>query len=548
MSGTRFQSWSESTQLLTTSHPQPLINRIPVEILCRVFTATFKPSSPTNTPSYLPPHDKNLTLLKVTAVCRHWRSTATECATLWTNIAFSTSALSTIQCATLFFGRSKEALLSVHICDPGNARDPSSVRLLRRIARQSHRISICELSSPSPQFWKYWSFPAPKLRRLAIQGHGVQTPPLFRGEIPQLGTFVALYHSPWPLGKYAVLRQADLRNHNRYVTLESFLDALRGCKLLEKLTLHGYARLGKTGPRPTTLSLPHLRQLDIFSCDSALILEHFDAPSLIGPVIVFDSSPQRHILSSLPESEHTPPYLQGVANLHIVLNSYSAQYYVAGYREDGCIAFYVGVCGVGHWFRWLWVQESIGAVASFAHFSDIRSLMFSTDAPAVPWDLWLPNLTRVRELTVSCPKSEGLLTTLIGTSPEGGLPFCPSLFSLGLYRCGRCAVVDHVSLLEFVLSRYRARRPLRKLKLHRDEWDWVREMDQSWVVLAQSQCKFFRPISHVSPTNTPPAIKGDDVQIELPLEVDLREVDKKFYLYGGRLNLIDWERTSFPMT
>jgi len=251
--------------------------------------------------------------------------------------------------------------------------------------------------------------------------------------------------------------------------------------------------LGQTSSQPPALFLPNLRQVNLFSCDSALILGHLDAPSLTGPVIIFDSSPRHHILCALPKPKHPIPYLQGITKLHVILNSHSAQYYVAGYREDGLSAFYVGVCGVGHWFRWTWVRESIEAVASFAHFSDVRSLTFSTDALIVPWDMWLPNLTRVRELTVSCPRSEGLLVALLGTPPEGGLPFCPRLSTLALHRCGKYAVVDHVSLVEFVLSRYRIRRPLRRLKLYKDEWDWIRELDRSWVVLVQSQCAFFCP-------------------------------------------------------
>ena len=421
--------------------------------------------------------------------------TASECASLWTNIAFSTSEPSMIQCATLFFGRSKEALVSVHIWDSGETRDPSSIRLLKTIASRSHRISVCELSSASPTFWKYWSLPAPNLRKLMIQGHGVKTPPVFRGEIPRLDAFAALCHSPWPLGTYAILKKAELRNQNHHVTLESLLDKFRGCELLEKLSLHGYVRLGRAVPRPTALFLPHLRQLDLFSCDSALILEHLDAPSLTGPVIIFDSNPLRHIIQSLPRPEHAAPYLQGITKLHVVLNSYSAQYHVTGYRENGCLAFYVGVCGVEHWFKRTWIQESIEAVASFAHFFNIRSLTFSTDTATVPWNLWLPSLTRVRELTVSCPRSEGLLVALIGTPSDGGLPPCPALFSLALYRCGKCAVVDHVNLMEFVLTRYRVGRPLRMVKLHKDEWDWIRELDQSWTMLAQSQCTFFRPRS-----------------------------------------------------
>ena len=478
-----------------TSHPHSPIERVPVELLCKFFTIALSSSSPSRIPSHLAPYHKNLVLLKITAVCRHWRFTASECATLWTNIAFSTSSPSAIKCATLFLTRSKGALLSVHIFDSGNRRHPSSEHLLKNVASQSHRISVCQLSSPSPEFWKNWSLPAPNLRKLTTHGHGTRILPAFCGETPRLEVITALYHTPWPLGKYAFLRWAELRNHNHMATFRSLLDALRGCELLEKLILHGYSRLGKTDPPPTALSLPRLGRLDLFSSDSALILGHLDAPSLKGPLIIFDSNPQRHILCALPEPRHDTPYLQGITKLHVVLSSHSAQYYVVGYREDGPPAFYVGVSGVGNWFRWTWIYESIKALTTSTHFSSIHSLIFSTDAPGVPWQMWLPNLSRVKELTVSCPRSEGLLTALLRTPPEGRLAFCPSLSSLALLRCGRCAVVDHVSLMELVLARYRMRRPLRWLKLHRDDWDWIRELDQTWVALAQTECTSFRPRS-----------------------------------------------------
>lgn len=452
----------------------------------------LKSPPPSRLPSHLAPYRRNLALLKITAVCRHWRSIASEYATLWTNIAFSTSSPSEIKCATLFFARSKGALLSVQILDSGDTRHPSSERLLKKIAGQSHRISACELSSPSPAFWGYWSFHAPNLQKLKTNSHGMEIRPIFRGETPRLETVSVLYHSPWPLGRFALLRRADLRNNNRSVTLVSLLDALRGCELLERLALHGYYNLERTNPPPATVSLPRLNQLDFFSSDSALILSCLNTPSLNGPLIIFNSNPYRHILCSLPEPRDDTPYLRGITKLQVILNSYSAEYYVAGYRGEGPPAFYVGVCGVGHWFRWTWVHESIKALTSFRQFSNIRALTFSTDALAVPWDAWLPKLPSVRELAVSCPRTEGLLTALLKYPPEGGLPFCPLLSSLALFRCGKYAVVDHVNLMEFVLSRYRMRRPLRTLKLHKDEWDCIRGLNQSWATLARTQCTFLQ--------------------------------------------------------
>lgn len=467
--------------------------KTPVEILCKIFSDTLilVPSDG----SFIGPHRKNLELLKLTAVCKRWRSTASECATLWTSITSSASEPSTVQCATLFLGRSKEATLSVYLWDSGDPVDPEVEQpwkeLLGLIAVQSHRLSSCNFSSPSPRFWSYWSLPAPNLRKLTAQGHGTGIPPMFRGQLPRLETLTLLYYAPWPLGKYTALRQADLRSHGQQVALTSLLNALRGCEVLEKLTIHGYARLRCGTSPPAIVSLPRLSKLELFSSDSALILGHIETPSLIGPVIIFDSNPDRDILHTIPRTKCTMPYLQGISKLHVTLNSYSAQYYIAGYRENETIALYIGVCGVGHEFRWTWARASIQAVASFIHFSNVRNLTFSTDTPDVPWDLWLPNLSDVRELTVSCPRSEDLLISLLDTSPKYGLPLCPSLQSLALDRRGRRAVVDHLSLMGFVVSRYKAGIPLRRLKLQKDEWEWIQQLDNSWVALTRSQCMYF---------------------------------------------------------
>ena len=390
----------------------------------------FSPSS--FGPSHLGPHQKNLALLKLTAVCRRWRSTASECATLWTSIAFSTSVESTIQCATVFLGRSKQAMLSVHIWDSGSPRVTQSCKeFLRVIAGQSHRFSTCELSSSSPSFWGYWSSPAPNLCELTVQGHGVETSPIFSRQVPRLESITSFHYTPWRLGNYTALRQADLWNNGRQISLTSLLGALRGCQTLEKLSLHGYSSLSRGVPRP--VSLPHLVKIDLFSSDAGLILEHLETPSLAGPVIIFDSNPGRDILRSLPRTRGEMPYLHGIVKLYFVLNSYSTQYHVAGYREDGTLALYIGVSGVEQWFRWRWARASIEAVASFPHFSTIRNLVFSTDTFDVPWHKWLPNLGHLCELTVTCPRSDGLLVSLLGTSLRDGLPICPSLSTLALY-------------------------------------------------------------------------------------------------------------------
>ena len=46
--------------------------------------------------------------------------------------------------------------------------------------------------------------------------------------------------------------------------------------------------------------------------------------------------------------------------------------------------------------------------------------------------------------------------------------------------------------------------------------------------------------------NTRPDTKGDNVLIELPLEVDLEALTNRFDM-SGRLNIIDWSNTGFSL-
>ena len=392
-------------------------------------------------------------------------------------------------------------MLSVGIQDSGNPQYLRAVRsckrLLTMLVARSHRISSCKLSSSRPDFWSSWSLPAPNLRKLTVNGQGAEDILIFGGQLPQLESLASAYHPPPLLGKYAALRQVNLRRHGQHnITLELLLNALRGCKALEKLTLHGYSCLDNGIPGLPAVFLPHLFRLELFSSDSALILEHLEAPSLMGPVVIFDSNPGGDILRSIPRTQHVAPYLQDITKLCITLNSHSMQFYIAGHRaHDKYIALYIGVHGVPELFRREWVRASIQAIASSVHFSNVRNLIFSTDALRLPWDLWLPNLGNVRELTFSCPEPE-VLVNLLGTCPENGLPLCPSLQTLALHRCGEYAGVDHTSLRRFINSRYQADFPLRKLKLRRTEWDRVRKLDEPWVALARSQCAYLIRETH----------------------------------------------------
>ena len=480
------------------SPPEPPIDRVPVEILCRIFLILLHSPPPGFALPDFGPYHRSRALPTVIAVCRRWRSTASECAVLWANIAFTTTLLSTVRGAALFLSRSKDAMLSVHIWDPIRpAGDPevekASRELIEAIASQSHRISFCELSSSSPGFWRNWTLPAPYLRKLVVKGHCLKASPVFGGVIPRLGSLNSLNYTPWPLGNYTALRKADLRNYERRASLTTLLGALQGCETLEKLTLHGYANLTQDRLTPAPILLPRLHRINLFSCNSALILEYLDVPTLVGPIVIYDTNPPQHILQCLPSIRRRKPYLDGIEQLHVVFEASLGIYSVAGCREGGRTSFYIRAQGVRDQARWRWTRSSIEAVASCVQFSSIRTLTLVTDSATIPWAVWLPNLSHMRRLSVSSPRSEDILRALLTSSPEDGSPFCPSLRSLAIYRCGDYGVIDHVGLMELVLHRYWVGRPIRRVMLHRDEWEWIQQLDQdgSWVFLAESQCKQF---------------------------------------------------------
>ena len=427
-------------------------------------------------------------------------------------------------------------MLSVCIMNsyPGDRETTRSCKeLLRAIFSQSHRLSTCDFSSTSSSFWNNWAFPAPKLRKLTIKGYGTGAPFGFHGQAPLLESVTLLHYLPWPLGNYPSLRQVDLWNReHRDVSLALLLDALRGCEVLEELALHGYAHLANEVSHPAPVPLPRLLKVDFFSCDSALILEHLETRSPECFVTIFDLNPGQDILRSLPRDQSRAlPYLWGITELRVVLHSYSSQYHIAGHREDGSVVLYIAARGVDR-SRWAWVRASIGAIASFSHFSSTRKLTLSTDIPFISWDMWLPNLNHLQDLTVSCPRSEGLLRGLLGSSPQTGLPFCPSLQNLALYQCGGCAIVDGLGLIKFVVSRYSAGRPLRQLSLHKGDWDRIQQLDSSWAALAQSQCACSRQ-ECLEPTNAWLATRGGNVFINLPLNMDVEGLGYRYCTSDG---------------
>ena len=468
------------------------VDVIPAEVLSKILSLAVGtrryPSNPSS-PSNEIIHRQNLSLLRLTTVSQRWRTVAIDFGTLWSNIAFTTSRLSTVRCAELFLRRSKGAMLSIFISDDGMCYGSVTSRyvegVIRTVAAASGRIQRCELFSPSPAFWGIWVLPAPNIRQLVVGGRRMPGTNLFSTELLQLRSITSFSCGLWPLSNSRNLTSAELRSQDHPTPLTEILDVFRGCDVLKSLVLHGFGTLEVNDAPPVPVVLPNLRRLSLFSCDATLLLGHVELPSLSEPLIIFNPTPYQDIMGSVPQNQHHRPYLQGLHKLQVTLNARRSQYSIAAYREDGCLALYIGTSGVAHWLRWGWVRASVDAVARFGPFSAVHALSFSTDSLMTSWPLWLLNLRFLKQLSATCPSPDRLLRALLTPDPETGRPVCQGLSSLALHGCGPC-VSAYPLLKELVLSRRATETPLRKLILHEGLWSDISGHERSWAGLVES--------------------------------------------------------------
>lgn len=465
---------------------------VPTELLCEILRLAKDAWPCPSGPPHQTAHRQNAALLRMTSVCSRWRSVSIASGTLWSNIAFVTSQLSTVECAELFLARSKGSMLSVYISDHGKSFTVSQYveDVIRKVVNASERIKICELSSYSAAFWSRWIQPTPNIRRLVVGGRNMANVGRFGAELAGLRNVTSFSCGLWPLGESRCLTSVEIRNDDQPVSLSTFLDALRGCETLESLVLHGFNTFLVSDTPPAVVSLPNLRRLNLFSCDSTVLLARIVLSGLSEPLMIFNPNPHEDILRSLPKCHHHAKFLRNLGKLQVVLNARRSQYSVAAYRADGRLALYIGASDVAHWLRWGWVTASLDAVACFPPFSTVDSLSFATDSLLTSWDLWLPHLRHLRYLNVTCPGPDKLLCALLTPDANTGLPMCRALRSLALHRCEHRTLINYAHLKRLVLWRWATQSPLEEIILHEDEWAYMRYLDMSWVDLVGSQSTF----------------------------------------------------------
>lgn len=478
---------------LHRSLKRPFVHRIPAETLTEIFLLV-RDGSTVSSACTGSSHDLvcagNFALLRVTATCLRWRLVAANSSLLWNKIAFSTRKAASVQCAELFLGRTKDCVLCVYISAPILPDTPAMWapmhRLFLKISSQSHRVRVFEFfATPKTSIiYVYWT--NPRINQ--------QWTPGIDSAIPSACSAFPLVESmklsspSWCPSIAPCLKYLDLRSNGGDGSLSSLLHALEGCPVLEFLTLQGYRQFDdeNSSYAPVT-TLPKLHRLQIFFCNSAFILAFLHLPSLTHPLVIFDSDPHEGLLRCLPQGQPGAPYLEGVSELHVVLNMGNSQYSVTAYREDGRTSLYLGVTTVSHPFRREWIRGSMEAIASFAPFSKATSISIATDATFTLCSTWLSKMRHLSRLDLRCPDIMGYLDTL--SSPVNGSPLCPSLRILALRRFRPSKNLDYGLVKACILFRRAAGCPLTSVIVPEDEWTRVRAHDASWDILVDSQGK-----------------------------------------------------------
>ena len=436
-------------------------------------------------------HHQNLSIVRLSAVCRLWRAVAIGDAVLWCNVAFSTSRLSTIRCAAEFVRRSRGAMLRVQIIDVQRDVHTSQVSsLMDEIARQSDRIAKFEVVGLSTLVSEALAYPANNLTHLTINGRGSKKLPLiFSGRLPQLRRLTLSSLSGWSLRAFPSVTKVIVYGGDQCISIGSLANFLDGASNLEKLSLSGL-RGPRTDGRHAARSpivLPSLRELRVAFCDSPGVLGHLSLPPSARASILSGYEPKNHhMLQYLPSTATFQPLLHGTQSLIITLKATSNGSYFITHR-NGQLSCFLEVYDEHRRFDHGWVRLTVNAITEFKPFHLIKSLMLSVEQCTVPWKKWLPQLDRLVSMDVSSVDVEEIVYELSRIHPGQDGPLCPSLRYLSLERKGNGPALDSLALVSCLLARSRARHPITWLRIRNQDWTTINRADLGWKVLITSQ-------------------------------------------------------------
>ena len=438
-------------------------------------------------------HRQNISIVRLSAVCRLWRDVTIGDAVLWSNIAFSTSRLSTIRCATEFLRRSQRATLRVQIVDVQrdivlNVDRVST--LMDEIARQSDRIAKFEAVGLSPLVAEALVYPAKNLTHLTINGCGSEELPLvFSSQLPRLRRLALSNPSGWSLRAFPTVTKVIIYGNDQRVSTRSLADFLDGASSLEQLSL-SRLRGSKTDRQHTTqplIVLPSLRELRVAFCDSLRILGRFGLPSSARAFIISGcETNNRHILQCLPTKATFQPFLHDIQSLVVNLTATGNGSHLITHRGGQSSCFLQVHDGLRRLDQG-WVPLTVDAITKFKPFHTIESLTLTVERCSVPWRKWFPKLVQIVTMDICSVDVEELVHELSRVHPNKDGPLCPSLRYLSLERKGCGSALDSSVLKTCLLARSQARHPITCLRIRPRDWTAVDQTDLGWKALIMSQ-------------------------------------------------------------
>ncbi|KAI0058021.1 hypothetical protein BV25DRAFT_1326016 [Artomyces pyxidatus] len=237
------------------------INRLPAEVLARIFSYAAAPGARQKTMAsgHGSPTQHDLGWIRHTFVCRKWRHVALDHATLWVNVDFALG----YRWATEMISRAKSAPL---IVDRLVKRSPWQADL---IVENIPRIAVLRLETEVGDVFDTiidgLSVPVPLLKVLCIKRGDdfVHFPDNFLGDhAPNLHTLEVRnpFNFPWSSSIFQNLVSFQLIHPSRpRLSLDELFSALSSMPRLERLVLQNCLRHNPTDYPDITIKLPCLR-------------------------------------------------------------------------------------------------------------------------------------------------------------------------------------------------------------------------------------------------------------------------------------------------
>ena len=421
-------------------------------------------------------YDRNISLVHLSAVCRHWRFTAIGDGTLWSNISFSPSILSTIDCALNFLKRSRGAPLTLAIWSTGGPsaviHSPAFTGLMGALREATERITAVHTVNPPDVVVRALSLPAANLGHLSIHTDEYQEiSPFFDGIMPQLRYLSISNPTGWEIKSFQHLQTIHITaNTWRRWRLSALLDCLDANVALRELHLTCFESFEPEPPSSAgrIVSLASLHLLRLTFCNSVLLLDHLDIPPCTALSIYSYCQPSENIFACLPDSSRFLGVLKSPQFLTVVFDVEKGVFEVE-ILGPGDIHILLGAVPREGRFERKWVLRSMTTVTRFAPLSGIKWLTMVIDERQMPWKSWLSRFNQLSALEVQCPDPEEILNALVASIGETGRVLCPLLRSLSMERSKR-PTINSSLLRECLAIRASTGNAISRLNLGNLDW------------------------------------------------------------------------------